>query len=114
MELGAMSVLEPPRAALEPLVDEAHEDALLGALAAYLRARREAAGLGLREADTALGLDDSNLVRIEAGRINTRATLYLQLFARLGGDFADLAAMLSAPAAQLSPAYGRALAERSA
>lgn len=69
----------------------------LEAVGAYLRYLREAVGLSIAEISTTIGIDPSQIWRIERGKSDPKSSTLFKLISLVGGDVHDVALLISNP-----------------
>jgi transcriptional regulator with XRE-family HTH domain len=69
------------------------------AVGAYLRSLREASGLSVAEIASSVGIDASQIWRIESGKTDTRGSFLFKFIAAVKGDPADVALLINNPVA---------------
>lgn len=69
------------------------------AVGAYLRTLREASGITYAQISEKVGLDPSQIWRIEHWKSDTRSSALFKFIAAVGGDVNDVALLINNPAA---------------
>jgi transcriptional regulator with XRE-family HTH domain len=69
------------------------------AVGAYLRLLRDAAGLTLAEISDKVGIDPSQIWRIERGKSDPKTSTMFKIIALVGGDLHDVALLINNPGA---------------
>lgn len=69
------------------------------AVGAYLRFLRDARGITVAEIAARVGIDQSQIWRIESGRTDTKGSYLFKFIAAVGGDPSDVALLINNPVA---------------
>lgn len=71
----------------------------LEAVGAYLRCLRESGGISVAQIATVIGIDPSQIWRIEGGKADSRGSILFRFIAAVQGDPSDVALLINNPIA---------------